>query len=138
MITSNLVSQRDRDFPLKFDMSLIIEISDKILYLQLILALIPTVCTHLIVKFVIHCRNDISYHLAIVIIRPTCRDVLWYGAGVCLSVCLSTKLVITIQTEPFQLGPSNLVHLQLMTRGRTLLIFKVRGQRSRSHVTHCC
>ena len=98
------------------------------------------------------------------IIRPTCRDVLWYGAGVCpsvrLSVCPSVhkackhdtdwtvpartfKLgtlttydkrrnpidfqgqgskvkvtrntllfhrVNTIQTEPFQLGPSNLVH----------------------------
>ena len=80
--------------------------------------------------------------LFVFIIRPTCRDVLWYGAGVCLSVRLSvrlsTKLVDTIQTEPFQLGPSNLVHLLLITRGRTLLIFKVRGQRSRSHVTHCC
>ena len=77
-----------------------------------------------------------------IFIRPTCRDVLWYGAGVCpsvcLSVCLSTKLVNTIQTEPFQLGPSNLVHLLLMTRGRTLLSFKVRSQRSRSHITHCC
>ena len=124
-------------------------------------------------------------------IRPTCRDVLWYGAGVCpsvrLSVCpsvhkackhdtdwtvwaravkLSTlttydkrmnpidfqgqgskvkvthyilmlNLVNTIQTEPFKLGPSNLVHIQLMTRRWHLLIFKVRGQRSRSHATHC-
>ena len=72
-----------------------------------------------------------------VFIRPTCRDVLWYGAGVCPSVRLSTKLVNTIQTEPFELGLSNLVHLLLMTRGWTLLIFKVRGQRSRSHATHC-
>ena len=37
----------------EFDMSLIIEISDKILHLQLILSLIPTAYTHLIVKFVI-------------------------------------------------------------------------------------
>ena len=53
-LTSNLVSQRDRDFPLKFYMSLIIEIPDKILHLQLslILALIPTAYTHLIIKFV--------------------------------------------------------------------------------------
>ena len=42
-LTSNLVSQRDRDFPLKFDVSLVIEISDKIPHLQLILALIPTI-----------------------------------------------------------------------------------------------
>ena len=48
------------------------------------------------------------------------------------------NLVNTIQTEPFQLGPSNLVHLLLLTRGGTLLIFKVRGQRSRSHITHYC
>ena len=61
----------------------------------------------------------------------------WRGRlSVCLSVRLSTKLVNKIQTEPFKLEPSNLVHLLLMTRGRTLLIFKVRGQRSRSHVTH--
>ena len=46
--------------------------------------------------------------------------------------------VNTIQTEPFQLGPSNFVHILLMTRGGTLLIFKVMGQRSRSHTTHCC
>ena len=81
-------------------------------------------------------------HECVIFIRPTCWDVLWYGAGVCPSVCLSvrlsTKLVNTIQTEPFQLGSSNLVHLLLMTKGRTLLIFKVRGQRSRSQVTHSC
>ena len=41
-----------------------------------------------------------------------------------------------IQTEPFKLGPSNLVHILLMTRGRHLLVFKVRGQRSRSHTIH--
>ena len=57
------------------------------------------------------------------------RIMVWRGR---LSVRLSTKLVDTIQSEPFQLGPSNLVHLLLMTRGQTLLIFKVRGQRSRS------
>ena len=51
---------------------------------------------------------------------------------------LLLNLVNTIQTEPFELGLSNLVHILLMTRGRSLLIFKVRGQRSRSHVTHSC
>ena len=60
-------------------------------------------------------------------------------APVCLSVRLSVcpsvhKAWNTKQTERLQLGPSNLVHLLLMTRGRTLLIFKVRGQRSRSHL----
>ena len=33
-----------------------------------------------------------------------------------LSVGLSAKLVNMIETEPFQLGPSNLVHILLMTR----------------------
>ena len=42
------------------------------------------------------------------------RVMVWCGR---LSVCLSTKLVNTIQTEPFELGLSNLVHLLLMTRG---------------------
>ena len=84
------------------------------------------------------CSQSAAKWAAPLFIRPTCRDVLWYGAGVCPSVCLSTKLVNTIQTEPFKLGPSNLVNLLLMTRGRNLLIFKVSGQRSRSHVTHCC
>ena len=51
---------------------------------------------------------------------------------------LLLNLVNTIQTEPFQLGPSNLVHRLLMTRGRHLLTFKVMGQRSRSQATHCC
>ena len=55
--------------------------------------------------------------------------------SVCLSVGLSTKLVNTIQTELLQLGPSNLVHIFLITRGQHLFIFKVSGQRSRSHAT---
>ena len=50
---------------------------------------------------------------------------------------LLLNLVNMIQTEPFQLGPSNLVHILLMTRGLTLLIFKVMGQRSRSRASHC-
>ena len=70
-LTSNLVSQSDRDFPLKIDMSLIIEISGKILHLQLILALIPTVYTHLIVNCVIQQKTiaykmHLSYHFTIV------------------------------------------------------------------------
>ena len=57
-------------------MSLIIEISDKILHLQLISALIRTAYTHFIVKFVIQQTKfayimQISYHLAIVY--------LWYN-----------------------------------------------------------
>ena len=55
--------------------------------------------------------------------------------GTCYTLLL-LSLVNTIQTEPLQLGPSNLVHILLMTRGRYLLIFKVRGQRSRSHTRH--
>ena len=47
---------------------------------------------------------------------------------------LMLNLVNTIQTEPFQLGQSNLVHILLMIRGRHLLIFKVRG--SKVKVTH--
>ena len=45
------------------------KISDKILHLQLILALIPTAYTHSIVKFVIH-QTKFAYimHLAIVYI----------------------------------------------------------------------
>ena len=34
------------------------------------------------------------------------------------------NLVNTIQTEPFKLGPSNLVHIFLMTRGGQLLILR--------------
>ena len=54
-----------------------------------------------------------------------------------LSVGLFAKLVNTIETELFHIGPSNLVHLLLLTRGQTLLIFKIRGLRSRSHAGHC-
>ena len=86
-----------------------------------------------------------GYHNLLIFIRPACRYVLWYGADVCPSVCLciclhvglSAKLVNTMQTEPFQLGPSHLVHILLMTRGITLLIYNVMGQRSRSHAKHC-
>ena len=35
---------------------------------------------------------------------------------------LLLNLVNTIQTEPFQLGLSNLVHILLMTRGQHLLL----------------
>ena len=46
--------------------------------------------------------------------------------------CVYTqKLVNKTQKEPLGLGPSTLVHI-LMTRGRHLLFFKVRGQRSTS------
>ena len=48
------------------------------------------------------------------------------------------NIVNMIQTESFKLGPSNLVHILLMTRGRHLLIVKVRDQRSRSNTKHCC
>ena len=51
---------------------------------------------------------------------------------------LLLNLVNRIQMEPFQLGLSNLVHILLMTKGQQILIFKVMGQRSRSHSTHCC
>ena len=51
---------------------------------------------------------------------------------------LFLNLVNRIQTEPFQLGPLNLVHILLMTRRQHLLIFKVMGQRSRSQATHSC
>ena len=43
-------------------MSLIIEISDKILHLQLILALILTAYTYLIVKFVIQQKHKCHYN----------------------------------------------------------------------------
>ena len=44
---------------------------------------------------------------------------------------LLLNLVNMIQTEPFQLWPSNLVRTLLMTRGWRLYIFKVMGQRSK-------
>ena len=55
------MSQRDRDFPLKFDMFLTIEIFDKILHLQQILALIHTAYTHFIIKFVIKQTNFANF-----------------------------------------------------------------------------
>ena len=54
---------------------------------------------------------------------------IWRGR---LSVGLFAKLVITIPTEPFQQGPWNLVHLLLMIREHHLLLFNVKGERSRS------
>ena len=54
------------------------------------------------------------------------------------SYTLLLNLVNTIQTEPFKLGSSKFVRILLMTRGRHLLIFNVRGQRSRSHAPHYC
>ena len=60
--------------------------------------------------------------------------ILGQGSKVKVTSCtLLFNLVNTIQTKPFKLGPSNFVHILLIPRGRTLLIFKVRGQRSRSH-----
>ena len=47
---------------------------------------------------------------------------------------LLSNLVNTIQTEPFQLGLSNLVHIQLMTRTMHILIFKVKGRQG--HILH--
>ena len=49
---------------------------------------------------------------------------------------LLLNLLNRIQTEPFQLGPSDLVYILLMTGGQHLLVFKVRSQRSRSHIRH--
>ena len=157
-----------------------------------IVIIIIIIITIIIIIIIIIIVAVVVIIIFVVFIRPTCRDVLLYGAGVCLSVrpsvCLSvrlsTKLVNTIQTatrtvklgthtpydkrtnpidfqgqgskvkftsytlllnlvnttqtEPFQLGLSNLVHILLMTRGRHRMIFKVRGQRSRSHAPHYC
>ena len=47
---------------------------------------------------------------------------------------LLLNLVNTIQTEPFQLWLSNLVCILLMTRGRHLLISKVKGQGHTLHI----
>ena len=46
---------------------------------------------------------------------------------------LLLNLVNRIQTRPFKLGLSNVVHMLLMTRGKHLLISKVKGQWSRSY-----
>ena len=71
--------------------------------------------------------------------RTTPIDFQGHGSKVKVTrYTLLLNLVNTIQTEPFQLGPSNLVHRLLMARGRHLLTFKVMGQRSRSNATHCC
>ena len=51
----------------------------------------------------------------------------FFFLSVSRSVGLSTKLVNTKQTEPLKLGSSNLIHILLMTRRQTLLIFKVSG-----------
>ena len=71
--------------------------------------------------------------------RPNPID--FQGQGSKVKVTRNTlllNLVNMIQTEPFKLGPSNLVHILPMTRGRHLLISKVRGQRSRPYAIHCC
>ena len=76
-----------------------------------------------------------------IFIHLTCQDVLWYGVGICpsirLSICRSVHkvLVNTIQTEPFKLGPSNFVHVLLMTRGQTLLISRS-GVKGQGHMLH--
>ena len=49
----------------------------------------------------------------------------WRGR---MSACGSVPKVNTTQTEPLQLGLSNMVHVHLMTRGRHLLLFKAQGQ----------
>ena len=41
-----------------------------------------------------------------------------------------------IKTELFGLGPSNLVHILAITRGWYVLLFKVRGLRSRSKIAN--
>ena len=62
-----------------------------------------------------------------IFIRPTCRDVLWYGAGVCPSVCPQSMSDTdwTVPARTVKLG--TLTTYKCMTRGRTLLIFKVRA-----------
>ena len=62
------------------------------------------------------------------------RIMVWRGRlsvrlSVWASVCKTCKHDRELETEPFQLGPSNLVHILLITRVRTLSIFKVRGQK---------
>ena len=46
------------------------------------------------------------------------------------------NLVSTIETKPLSVFSSNLIHILPMMRGWTLLIFKIRGQRSRSQWTN--
>ena len=73
--------------------------------------------------------------------RRTCWDVLWYGAGifgasVCLWVC-QESLLTRYRLNCSSWDGQTCTHTT-MTRGPTLLIFKVMGQRSRSHARHCC
>ena len=60
---------------------------------------------------------------------------LWFRACVCACVRLSVRpsvdLVNTIETTPLHVSLSNLADMLTMMRGWTLLILKVRGQRSR-------
>ena len=57
--------------------------------------------------------------------------------SVCPCVCPSRfDLVNTIETEPLCASSSNLADMFTMTRGWTLLILEVRGQRSRSQLTY--
>ena len=46
------------------------------------------------------------------------------------------KLVNTIETKPLCISSSNLAEMLTLVRGWTLLIFEVRGQRSRLQWTH--
>ena len=40
------------------------------------------------------CIKIQSMNMLLIFIRPTCRDVLWYGVGVCLSVRLTVRLCV--------------------------------------------
>ena len=57
---------------------------------------------------------------------------LWFRASVCAWFRPSVDLVNTIETKPLHISLSNLADMLTMMRGWTLLIFEVRGQRSRS------
>ena len=64
-------------------------------------------------------------------------NVLWYGVclsvrGVRMYVASSTFIVGRISHELYRLGCSNLVCILHLERGRSLFIFKVKGQISRS------
>ena len=62
---------------------------------------------------------------------------LWFRPCVRACVCPSRfDLVNTIETEPLCASSSNLADMFNMTRGWTLLILEVRGQRSRSQLTY--
>ena len=53
------------------------------------------------------------------------------GQGLMLDIVI--KPCNTIQTEPFQLGPSNLVNRLVMTRGRHVL-FSRSGVKGQGHI----